>query len=412
MSGMKNVTYFVNWVTPSHLRYMLMHKTKLRLTYMILQAIYGRNYNPQDLPAEKLTHVLYAFANVRPESGEVYLTDSWADVEKHYPTDSWNDVGNNVYGCAKQLFLLKKKNRKLKVLLSIGGWTYSANFPQPASSEAGRTKFAESATKLVLDLGFDGLDVDWEYPKDDTEAENMVLLLQKCREVLDNAAGSDRKFYLTIACPAGDDPLLDFYNLMAYDYSGSWDTNAGHQANIHPSTSNPSSTPFSTDAALDYYINTGGVPASKIVMGMPLYGRAFTNTDGPGAPFTGVGEGSWENGVWDYKALPKAGAQEQYDAEAGASYSYDGAARTMISYDNPQMTGVKADYIKQRGLGGGMWWESSGDKGGKDASANDGSLVGIFVDGVGGVEGLDQSPNALSFPESQYDNVKSGFEGE
>lgn len=204
-------------------------------------------------------------------------------------------------------------------------------------------------------------------------------------------------------------PVLDFYNLMAYDFAGSWDTNAGHQANIVPSSSNPASTPFSTDAALNYYINVGGVPPSKIVMGMPLYGRAFENTDGPGAPFSGVGQGSWENGVWDYKALPRPGAGEQFDAESGASWCYDGGSRTMVSYDTPHMAQLKADYIRQRGLGGGMWWESSGDKGGKEANAADGSLIGIFVDGIGGEGALDQAQNALDYPESKYANVQSGF---
>ncbi|KAK4227015.1 glycoside hydrolase superfamily [Podospora fimiseda] len=385
-SPYKNIVYFTNW------------------------GIYGRDYQPSSLPVSQITHVLYAFANLRP-SGEVYLSDTYADLDKHYPGDSWSEPGLNVYGCIKQLYLLKKSNRHLKTLLSIGGWTYSSNFAAAASTPSSRALFASTAVKLLGDLGFDGLDVDWEYPTNPTEATNFVLLLQAIRAALDTYSaqyGNGYHFLLTIASPAGPTQYntlqlrglsntIDFFNLMAYDYAGSWGTTSGHQANLY--FSNSSSTPFSTDKAVADYI-AAGVPVSKIVLGMPLYGRAFSNTNGLGQSFSGVGGGSWEAGIWDYKVLPKAGATTVYDGVAGATYSYDSAAKELISYDTVDMVQRKVGYVKNRGLGGSMFWEASGDRVGQ------GSLIGASFDGLGGIE---RSQNRLGYPGSQYVNMRAGF---
>ncbi|CAG8982453.1 hypothetical protein HYALB_00009947 [Hymenoscyphus albidus] len=388
--GYRAVAYFVNW------------------------AIYGRKFNPQMLPADKLTHVLYAFANVRPDSGEVYLTDGWADTDIHFEGDSWNDVGTNLYGCLKQLNILKKRNRSLKILLSIGGWTYSSNFAAPASTAAGREKFAASAVTLIKDLGFDGIDIDWEYPKSQTEAQHFVLVLQECRRAMDAYSATlphRHHFEMSVACPAGPqnynnmdikgmDAYLDFWNLMSYDYAGSWDANAGHQANMFPSNTNPVATPFNTKQAVEHYKNQG-VRRDKIVLGMPLYGRAFQNTEGLGKPYSCVGEGSWENGVFDFKALPLAGAEERYDEEAGATYSYDAGKKHLVTYDTCAMAREKAKWIKKEGLGGAMWWESSADKSGGE------SLIGTVVGELGHLE---RGRNCVEYPHSKYENLRKGFE--
>ena len=391
-AGFRNVVYYVNW------------------------AIYGRDHLPTDLPADQITHVLYSFANVKADSGEVYLTDEWADVQKHFEGDSWSDTGENVYGCIGSLFKLKKKNRNFKVLLSIGGWTYSSNFGVSMSTEAGRLKFAQSAVKVLEVNGFDGIDIDWEYPKDTTEAQYFVDALKVLREELKKAEAkrsTPTHFLITVAVSAGPtnfktlkikdmDQYLDFWNLMAYDYAGSWETIAGHQANWYTSGKTDGSTPFSTDAALRHYLGNG-VVAKKMVVGLPMYGRAFAATQGPGSAFNGVGEGSWEKGIWDYKALPKGDCQVKNDVGMVASWCYDTGSQTMISYDSPEVIGMKADLIKRYGFGGGMWWESSGDK-----AIGQGSLLETFVQKVGGKGSLEQQNNCLEYPESKYDNIKNG----
>ncbi|PWI65482.1 hypothetical protein PCL_07083 [Purpureocillium lilacinum] len=386
-----NTVYFTNW------------------------GIYGRNFQPSELSADKLSHVLYAFMRVEAD-GTVRSGDTYADIEKHYPGDSWADDGTNAYGCVKQLYSLKRKNRKLKVMLSIGGWTWSSNFAAVASSDATRTTFARTAVRLMSDWGFDGVDVDWEFPKNTKEAGDLILLLQSLRAELDSYAtryAPDHHFLLSIAASAGPaqyqvyeasqmkqlGEIVDYINLMAYDFTTGASHYSGHSANLLPNPGQPNTTPFSTKAAVEAYIQ-GGIPPRKIVLGMPLYGHSF-KTVGLGQPTSGVGSGHWEPGLWDYKDLPRQGATIHYDQVADASYSYDQSIQEFISYDTRQAVSKKVAYIKSSKLGGSMFWEASGDKNGSDSLINT-SFSGLTT--------LDQTLNYLSYPSSQYENIRKGLD--
>ncbi|KAK2463279.1 hypothetical protein APHAL10511_004934 [Amanita phalloides] len=397
MHGKKSVGYFVNW------------------------AIYGRKFPPSMIPVNDLTHILYAFANIRADSGEVHLSDLWADKDIHYPGDSWNESGNNLYGNFKAIYNLKKQNRHLKVLLSIGGWTYSPQLHPVVINPSSRAKFVQTSVTLLEDYGLDGLDIDYEYPQTESQAKGYVELLKELRVALDRLAVQKRtkyRFLLTIAAPCGPDNykklyvremdhFIDFWNLMAYDFSGSWDSASNHQANLYGGQ-------ISASQAVDWYISSG-VARSKIVLGIPLYGRSFLNTEGPGSKYSGAGPGSWEAGVYDYRALPLPGSHKLRDDRLIASWTYDYQKKEMVSYDDEVVARWKGRYIEKEGLGGSMFWELSGDKGdgrqdmeggpGKDRQPGE-SLVRIVKDAMGG---LRREENWLSYENSQFENMRRGM---
>ncbi|KAG2131990.1 glycoside hydrolase [Suillus bovinus] len=385
--------------------------------------IYDRKFPPSLIPVQDLTpssHILYAFADLKADTGEVVLSDPWADKDIHYPGDSWNEIGNNLYGNFKALYKLKQQNRHLKVLLSIGGWTYSTKFHPIVVDPALRANFVRSAVRLLEDYGLDGLDVDYEYPSNEHQARGYTDLLRELRVGLDQHAQMkeiDHRFLLTIAAPCGPDHYqklhvremdhyLDFWNMMAYDFSGSWDSVANHQANIYGGAINASQ-------AIEWY-SANGVPRSKMVLGIPLYGRSFLNTSGPGAPFSGTGPGTWEQGVYDYRVLPLPGADVFEDENALASWSYDDQKQEIVSFDDEQVGQWKGDWICREGLQGSMFWELSGDKGSEREGMEGGigkdpvpgrSLVEVVKNAMGP---LDLSPNWLSYEDSQFDNLSSG----
>ncbi|TDL20581.1 hypothetical protein BD410DRAFT_725659 [Rickenella mellea] len=390
---------------------------KVQAGYFTNWGIYGANFQPTDIVTSTLTHIVYAFADVAPDTGVISLTDPYADEQKHFPGDSWSETGNNLYGCLKQMYLLKLANRNLKVLLSIGGWTYSQaghfNFVTNPNSQS---TFVSSAVQLIEDYGFDGIDIDFEYPTAGAQAQGFATLLTSLRTAFNQLAakkGDSVPYQLTAAVPAGYpnyvnlvvpqmNAALTYWNLMAYDYAGSWLTFADNQANLYGGVR----TNVSTDKAVKWYVSSGASP-SKINMGIPLYGRAFEDTAGIGQPYNGIGPGTIEAGVYSYNTLPLAGAIVFENTTDVSSYSYDSVKQELVSYDTPHIVNLKAQYTIAQGMAGAMYWDLSTDKIGSS------SLIGTAA-GVFGSLDQTQAPlisnkRATSYPNSKWDNIRSNM---
>ena len=190
--------------------------------------------------------------------------------------------------------------------------------------------------------------VDWEYPSDAEQGRNFLALLAAIRLHLP----ADR-YFLTAALPAGQWALqnidlyraqeyLDSINLMAYDFTGSWSSEAGHHAQLYTNNANENS----GSAAVDYVIS-GGFPAAKILLGIPVYGRSFLGAEGPGRSYYGHGG---EEGTFEYKHLPREGTEEIVNTRLVAAFCVGGDGG-FVSYDNPDTVKLKANYCREKRLG-------------------------------------------------------------
>lgn len=373
--------------------------------YFAEWGIYGRNYNITDVPADKLTVLNYAFAQIK--SGEVAIYDTYAAVEKSFPGDTWDQP---IKGNFNQIAKMKAANPNLNAVISVGGWTLSSQFSDVAATDASRQKFADSAVRFVKQYGFDGIDLDWEYPVSgglDTnttrpdDKHNYTLLVQALRSAFNKQTAIDgEKYLITIAVPPGYSTMqnfevadlaksLDWMNVMAYDYHGAWESTTGHNAPLY---ANPNSTfadesKLNVDFIMKAYV-AAGVPKNQLVMGAPMYARTWQgvaagpNGDGLYQTGTGAGSGTWEKGVIDYADLlnkvktDPATYQLHRDSASQVPYVYAPTKEGgwFSSFEDTTSLGTKLDYILANEYGGMMFWELDADV--RDVTSPD-SLLGL-----------------------------------
>ncbi|KAJ3876901.1 glycosyl hydrolases family 18-domain-containing protein [Lentinula edodes] len=390
---------------------------KTQVAYFTNWGIYAANFQPTDIIPSTLTHILYAFADVSPDTGAISLTDLYADEQKHFATDSWDETGNNLYGCLKQMYLLKLANRSLKVLLSIGGWTYSQEGHFDFVTDATlRANFVTQAVSYIENFGFDGIDLDYEYPANTAQGQGFSDLITELRTAFNNLAaqkGDSTPYELTAAVSANAsnyqwlnipqvDAALTYWNLMAYDYAGSWLSWSDNQANLYDGQR----TGINTDMAVKGYI-AAGATVSKINLGIPIYGRAFEETSGLGQPYNGIGPGTFEAGVYQYKVLPLAGASVFENTTDVTSYSYNPTTEELVSYDTPNIVKMKAQYVNANGLAGAMYWDLIRINYADTADASTSLVQNVLTE----FSTLDDTLNHIDYPDSEWDNIKSNITG-
>jgi chitinase len=352
--------------------------------YLASWGVGTRGTSIADLPARDLTHIFYAFAKIETD-GRVALMDPCVDIGA---CDSPRTTGGNFAELAR----LKSRNPKLKLTISIGGWGDSGKFSDAALTDSSRQLFTRSAVDLFIRqrLGlFDGIDIDWEFPvaggmegnvERPVDKQNFTLLLAELRRQLDAQGTIDHRHYeLTIAASARlreianieiarIDPLLDFINVMTYDYHSAPGT-TNFNAPLYAAKGDPTPT-INIDVTMRAFLDAG-VPANKLLVGIPFYGHSYGSVPVVSGGLFQRGTANptgWNQQDGDWKVLAQTRLKDPryvryWEPSARVPWLYDSTSGTWVSYDDPQSVGEKARYVREHSLGGVVIWELGGDDG-------------------------------------------------
>lgn len=305
------------------------------------------NYKSDKIQFDKVTHINHSF--VQPES----------DGSITIPT-----------GFLEPLLITRAHAANVKVLLSVGGAITGAdaNFRALAASSTARTNFANNLESFIRTNGYDGADIDWEFPSNSTDRTNFNLLIQAIKSKFTSSASPAPSWMLTLA--VSGNPLVgqwidystikgsvDLINIMSYDMHGPWATQAGHNAPLYENPNQESE--FSTEQMIDYMVTTRGVPESKLVMGIPFFGLTYPNAED--IYDSNVSDGTW-NTFTDVAYMSCNGWTRYWDSDSLVPYLRKDDGTGVISYEDAVSVDAKVEYaLDYRDLAGVFTWEITQD---------------------------------------------------
>jgi chitinase len=301
------------------------------------------------LPAEKLTHIIFSFCHLKGNRLSVDNASDSVTIEK--------------------LAGLKRRNRDLKVLLSLGGWGGCKTCSDVFSTKAAIREFSQSVLELNTYFKTDGIDLDWEYPAiagypghtfKPEDKHNFTLLVQDLRATLGTqyeisfAAGGFQNFLEESVEWEAVMKEVDRVNLMSYDLVHGYSTVTGH----HTALFSTASQKESAHNAIQY-LKRIGVPAAKIVIGAAFYARVWENVSPANNGLYQSGKFKMGVNFKDFDTIlsKQKGYTHHWDDTAQAPYAYNASEKLFATFDNKRSIARKTRYVMEEGLDGIMFWE-------------------------------------------------------